>query len=263
MLERLLRLARVVIQPSHAAADGDRGRVEVDRYPALRERRLAPPHRDQKPGMPLPGHGVAGVELERTVEFAAGRRPIPVEDERHPPERRVRFSEGLVEGERAAGFDLGVRSLDLVPTDAIAIPLGRIRRMAVVGSPAFFESRTTPQTPSELLGHPCVRVRLPNGSLFRWRFEKSGEELHLDVEGPITLDEASLARIAVENGVGIGYFMETDVREDLADGRLVRILEDWTPPLAPVRRVCSSAATFSQSSITRFRRLSPAFSCST
>lgn len=42
------------------------------------------------------------------------------------------------------------------------------------------------------------------------------------------------ARIAVINGAGIGYFMEADVREDIAFGRLVRILEDWTPPLAPL-----------------------------
>lgn len=82
--------------------------------------------------------------------------------------------------------------------------------------------------------YPCVRVRLPNGALFRWRFEKGGEELQIDVEGPITLDEASLARIAVTNGLGIGYFMEADVRDDIAAGRLVRILEDWTPPLAPL-----------------------------
>jgi DNA-binding transcriptional LysR family regulator len=50
----------------------------------------------------------------------------------------------------------------------------------------------------------------------------------------MTLDEPSLARIAVTNGVGIGYLMEPDVREDIAAGRLVRILEDWTPPLAPL-----------------------------
>jgi len=34
--------------------------------------------------------------------------------------------------------------------------------------------------------------------------------------------------------VGIGFFMETDVREDIAAGRLVRVLEDWTPPLSPL-----------------------------
>jgi hypothetical protein len=58
--------------------------------------------------------------------------------------------------------------------------------------------------------------------------------LQLDVEGPITLDEASLARIAATNGTGIGYFMEADIRDDIVAGRLVRILEDWTPPLVPL-----------------------------
>jgi DNA-binding transcriptional LysR family regulator len=134
----------------------------------------------------------------------------------------------------AAGFDLAVRSADLVPSDAIAIPLGQMRHIAVAASPAFLENRVIPKVPQDLLSYPCVRGRLPDGALLRWRFEKGGEALQIDVEGPITLDEPSLARIAVTNGVGIGYFMETDVREDIAAGRLVRILEDWTPPLVPL-----------------------------
>ncbi len=60
------------------------------------------------------------------------------------------------------------------------------------------------------------------------------EPVQVDVDGPITLDEASLSRIAVLDSVGIGFFMESDVGEDLASGRLVRVLEDWTPPLAPL-----------------------------
>ncbi len=143
-------------------------------------------------------------------------------------------TEGRLVDVVAAGFDLGLRSADLVPSDAIAIPLGKMRRMAVTASPAFFEDRAIPQIPQDLLSHPCIRGRLPDGALLRWRFQKESEELHLDVEGPITLDEASLARIAVMNGLGIGYFMESDVREDIAAGRLVRILEDWTPALVPL-----------------------------
>lgn len=154
--------------------------------------------------------------------------------QRYPQVHIDLVTEGRLVDVVAAGFDLGVRSADLVPSDAIAIPLGQRRRMAVAASPAFFESRAIPRVPQELLAYPCARVRLPNGALFRWRFEKDGEELQLDVDGPITLDEASLARIAVTNGVGIGYFMEADVRDDIAAGRLVRILEDWTPPLAPL-----------------------------
>lgn len=154
--------------------------------------------------------------------------------QRYPQVHIDLVTEGRLVDVVAAGFDLGVRSADLVPSDAIALPLGQMRRMAVAASPAFFENRAIPQVPQELLTYPCVCVRLPNGALFRWRFEKGGEELQLDVEGPITLDEASLARIAVTNGVGIGYFMEADIRDDIAAGRLVRILEDWTPPLVPL-----------------------------
>lgn len=153
---------------------------------------------------------------------------------RYPQVQIDIVTEGRLVDVVAAGFDLGLRSADLVPNDAIAIPLGPMRRMAVVAPLTFFESRPVPKVPRDLLSLPCVCGRLPDGTLIRWRFEKNGEDLHLDVNGPIILDEASLARIAVTNGVGVGYFMESDVREDLAAGRLVRILEDWTPGLAPL-----------------------------
>lgn len=154
--------------------------------------------------------------------------------QRYPQVHIDIVTEGRLVDIVAAGFDLAVRSTDLVPSDAIAIPLGQMRLIAVAASPAFLENRAIPKVPQDLLSYPCVRGRLPDGALLRWRFKKGGEDLQIDVEGPITLDEPSLARIAVTNGVGIGYFMETDVREDVAAGRLVRILEDWTPPLLPL-----------------------------
>jgi len=132
----------------------------------------------------------------------------------------------------ADGFDLGVRAADLVPTDMIALPLGRPQRFAVVGSPAYFASYDRPQAPADLLGRPCIRVRLPNGALYRWPFEKDGQTVQVDVTGPITLDEASLARAAAIEGVGLGFFMEADVRDDIEAGRLIRVLDDWTPPRA-------------------------------
>ena len=67
------------------------------------------------------------------------------------------------------------------------------------------------------------------------------------MNGPITLDEASLARTAALAGIGLGFFMEQDVRADIEAGRLVRVLEDWTPPFAglclyyPGRRNASAA----------------------
>lgn len=175
----------------------------------------------------------------RINAFATGAREIMsplvlTYLERYPQVHIDIVTEGRLVDVVAAGFDLGLRSADLVPNDAIAIPLGQTRQMVVAASPAFLKNRAIPQVPQDLAAYPCIRGRLPDGSLLRWRFEKDGQHLLLDVDGPITLDDASLTRIAVTRGVGIGYFMETDVRDDLAAGRLVRILEDWTPPLVPL-----------------------------
>ena len=140
-------------------------------------------------------------------------------------------TEGRIVDIVAAGFDLGLRSADLVPSDMIAIPVGPPRSFAVVASPAYFKNNEEPRVPPDLLKHACLRVRLPNGALHRWQFEKNGQMAQIDVTGPLTLDEASLARIAVLADVGIGYFMEPDVREDIEQGRLRRVLKGWTPPL--------------------------------
>lgn len=143
-------------------------------------------------------------------------------------------TEGRLRDVVGEGFDLGVRSADLVPADMIAIPLPGSRRFAVVASPEYVERYGKPQVPADLCHHPCIRVRLPNGMLYRWHFEKNGEPVQIDVAGPITLDEASLARLAVLDGVGIGFFMEADIRRDIVGGRLVQMLEDWTPAIAPL-----------------------------
>jgi DNA-binding transcriptional LysR family regulator len=143
-------------------------------------------------------------------------------------------TEGRLVDVTAAGFDMGVRSADLVPRDMIAIPLQRERRFAVAASPSYLQGNNIPRSPLDLAGHACIRVRLPNGRLYRWHFEKDGQALQIDVDGPITLDEASLTRMAALEGVGIGFFMASDVREDIEAGRLVQLLEDWTPPLVPL-----------------------------
>lgn len=152
----------------------------------------------------------------------------------HPRVHVDLVTEGRLVDIVADGFDIGVRSASLVPSDMIAVPLGRPRRYAVVATPTYFKRKKPPRVPPDLLNHACIRVRLPNGALYRWQFEKDGQPVQVDVSGPITLDEASLARIAVLEDLGIGFFMESDVREDIFAGHLVRALEDWTPPLTPL-----------------------------
>ena len=151
--------------------------------------------------------------------------------DRYPAMQVDLATEGRLIDIVAEGFDLGVRVAALVPSDMIAVSLGAPQRYAVVAAPAYLEARGTPRSPADLHRHACLRVRLPSGSVYSWHFERDGDVARIDVPGRLTLDEGSVARAAALAGAGIAYLHEFDVRSDIADGRLVRLLEDWTPAI--------------------------------
>ena len=130
----------------------------------------------------------------------------------------------------ADGFDAGVRLAELVPRDMISIPIGRTQRHVVVGSRSYFASRTKPRSPSDLKEQVCIRYRLPGGSIYRWEFQKRGQVSSVDITGPLTLDSDRLVLRAALEGAGLAYVSEWKAREALAEGRLVQVLSDWTPP---------------------------------
>jgi DNA-binding transcriptional LysR family regulator len=146
------------------------------------------------------------------------------------PEMRVDLvTEGRLIDIVVDGFDAGIRIQEAVPRDMIAAPIGGSLRSIVVGSPAYFEGRTKPQTPSDLLQHQCIRARMASGAIYRWEFERRGEAMEIDVPGALSLDEMTLMHEAVRAGVGLSYLSEWTVKADLASGRLVQVLDDWTP----------------------------------
>jgi DNA-binding transcriptional LysR family regulator len=130
----------------------------------------------------------------------------------------------------AEGFDAGLRPSELVPRDMVRVPIGRDMRMAVVGSPTYFKRHPKPQSPADLVAHDCIRARLPNGAPSRWEFAKRGETLNVDVPGRLVLDAPALMLDAVRSGLGLAHIAEWYVLDDLATRRLVRVLDDWTPP---------------------------------
>lgn len=161
--------------------------------------------------------------------------PVVLEYLRRYPQVHIDLvTEGRLVDVVADGFDLGVRSADFVPSDMIAVPIGPSRSYVVAATPAYFEKHGRPRVPLDLLNHACTRIRLPDGGIYKWHFEKDGQPVQIDVKGPITLDEASLSRIAALNGIGMGFFMESDIRDDVEAGRLVRVLEDWMKPVSPL-----------------------------
>lgn len=127
------------------------------------------------------------------------------------------------------GFDAGVRLLDAVPPDMIAVPITPHMRMAVVGAPAYLRDRPTPIVPRDLLAHECIRYRTGNGRIYHWDFAHGDERLELDVPGRLTLDDSGMMLDAVLSGMGLGYLAEQTVAPLMAEGRLTRMLADWMP----------------------------------
>ena len=133
----------------------------------------------------------------------------------------------------AERIDAGIRLGGMVAKGMSAVPIGPDMRMAVVGSPAYFEGRRTPRSPQELTDHRCINLRLPTrGGLYAWEFEKDGRELRVWVEGQLVFNTTVLIQEAAQDGFGIAYLPEDAVRAQLDRGALIRVLDDWCAPFS-------------------------------
>ena len=131
----------------------------------------------------------------------------------------------LVAGEYDAGVQLG----EFIQRDMIAVRVTGEMRLAVVGSPAYFESNPIPRQPKDLRDHACIGFRFSNG-LYRWEFEKGRKALTVSPQGPASFDDPDLVIQAVLNGIGIGTSKEATLADLIGKGRLVQVLKDWCPP---------------------------------
>lgn len=128
------------------------------------------------------------------------------------------------------GYDAGVRMGEQIAKDMIAVKIGPEMRMAVVGSPDYFAGRTLPLTPQDLASHNLINMRLPTyGGLFAWDLERDGHEVKVRGEGQLVFNSLALRLQSVLDGLGIAYLPEDQALSHVAEGRLVRVLEDWCP----------------------------------
>lgn len=130
----------------------------------------------------------------------------------------------LVAGEYDAGVQLG----EFIQRDMIAVRVTKEMRLAIVGSPKYFELNSIPRTPQDLKDHSCIGFRFSNG-LYRWEFEKGRKAVTVSPQGPASFDDPDLVIQAVLEGVGIGSSMEESVADLIAKGRLIQVLKDWCP----------------------------------
>ncbi|WP_198506867.1 LysR family transcriptional regulator [Dyella ginsengisoli] len=131
----------------------------------------------------------------------------------------------------AAGCDAGVRYDERLEKDMVAIPIGpRTQRMATAAAPAYLDRRGRPEHPRDLLGHTCIRGQFASGHIPTWEFERDGEIVRVDPDGPLLVRLGAAADLALRtaiDGLGVIHLFEAWLQPHLERGELEPVLQPW------------------------------------
>lgn len=126
----------------------------------------------------------------------------------------------------AEGIDVAIRIGRLADSSHKAALIAHFEEWAVA-PPAMFPNGL-PTSPRELEQHPFVALSvLPN--LLNWTFVRQGyasESIRFNAS--IMCNTAAAVRAAVMAGAGFMIYPNFSVEEDIAAGRLVRLLPEWS-----------------------------------
>ncbi|XFF02249.1 HTH-type transcriptional regulator, putative pgrR (plasmid) [Bradyrhizobium guangxiense] len=127
-------------------------------------------------------------------------------------------------------YDAGVRMGEQLAKDMISARIGPDFRFAVVGSKSYFKDNAEPSRPQDLVRHICINQRFPtSGGLWAWEFEQNGREIKVRVDGQLVFNNIFHVLEAAIDGLGLAYVPEEIALPHIAKGRLVRVLEKWSP----------------------------------
>jgi DNA-binding transcriptional LysR family regulator len=125
------------------------------------------------------------------------------------------------------GYDAAIRIGALPDSSLVARRLCDTQRY-LVGSPAYLKKHGRPNHPLQLADHACLGYTYAIGPE-TWRFTtKDGKSASVRPSGPLRVNNGEAMIPALIAGIGLGVLPEFIVRDALADGRLQRLLPEWT-----------------------------------
>ena len=133
------------------------------------------------------------------------------------------------------GFDLAIRAGRLADSALIARRLGNIERI-VVAAPSYLEAHGTPRTPRDLEKHDGL-VFGPTVEGAVWTLHSGGKSVDVQVRARMAVNEPDMLRALSLAGAGIALSPDIHYAEDIAAGRLRRILPEWSSTETPVHAV--------------------------
>ena len=160
-------------------------------------------------------------------------------------------------------FDIVVHIGELPLSNRVGYTIAPNARF-VCAAPALLKRLRTPESPDELSKLPCIVLRENNEDVSLWQFSKGRARRSVRVSAHPSCNDGDVIRQWACEGRGVILRSEWDVADDIAKGRLVRLLPGWKAPDADVmalthQRAGMPARTrhFMQYLQSRFRPLPP------
>lgn len=134
------------------------------------------------------------------------------------------------------GMDVALRIGHLRDSSLVAVPVGKIHRI-VCASPNYLQRAGTLERPADLVRHRCVQfIGVVPGA--DWIFASDIDNIdRVTIKAALATNQIDVALDACCKGLGCASFLDYQVREQLEDGRLRRILQDFEPAPVPVQLV--------------------------
>lgn len=124
------------------------------------------------------------------------------------------------------GFDLVLRIGELQDSSLMVRKLAPAQRYCCA-SPSYLQVHGEPDKPSDLTDHECLQYTY--GRLNTWQFtHPDGDEQFVRVDGRLRANNGEALLEACLDGVGISLLPDFMLTDHLREGRLVRVLNDWT-----------------------------------
>ena len=130
------------------------------------------------------------------------------------------------------GYDAGIRLGESLSEGMTAIRVSANKSAAIVAAPTYWARHEPPDVPRDLTQHLCIGRRYaPGRGIDRWHFARDQDHVEIVSAGPLIINSEPMIRQAALDGIGIAMLAEDDGADDIAAGRLQRVLEDWCPPM--------------------------------
>lgn len=124
------------------------------------------------------------------------------------------------------GIDVAFRAGNLEDSSLVARKLREGRQLLLVATPGYVQARGRPDSVESLAGHDCVATPMRGGRT-TWRLTGPEGDAEVRVSGHFAANTLHSHLRAVRAGLGIGLLPDVLVDEDLASGRLVRVLPEY------------------------------------